>query len=86
MTAIGELGGVNLCVAANSQPLGATCNHETTGNLACDSGICAPADIMGLLEIGVCSECFTAMDCPANTQCLPPQLPFDQPPIPGTCQ
>ena len=77
--------GVKICVPPGAVPFGEPCDFETTGDLACQSGRCAVADFMGILQLGVCSQCATDDDCFGGT-CLPPEI--DLPGggiIPGVC-
>jgi hypothetical protein len=73
------------CITAGSLPLGAGCNLAGSGDAACDSTFCASADIMGLLQIGVCSECEIDMDCGAGGTCEAPQVDLDGTFTPGAC-
>jgi hypothetical protein len=73
------------CVAPLEVPIGEGCDHTGTGDLACSTGICAAADIMGILEIGVCSECETAGDCLFGEMCQGAGVDLDVGLTPGTC-
>jgi hypothetical protein len=86
MSDITSFSGVKLCVDPGSQPLGASCDQQGSGDQACTTGHCATADVMGLLQVGVCSECETDMDCPLDTQCHPPEVDLSQGYLPGYCQ
>jgi hypothetical protein len=55
--------GQNKCTDPGSVGLDLFCDHEGDGNVACESGICSVADIMGFVMLGVCGECFDSDDC-----------------------
>ena len=59
--------GARTCIPANSQLQDSYCDLENDGDLACVSGICSPADIMGLAQVGACGECQTDDDCGDGT-------------------
>jgi len=83
--ALGALNGVKRCVAAGTLANGQTCDNFATGDEACASGFCAAADVMGVLQIGVCSACEVDGDCPGGT-CVPPQVDLPSGvPTPGFC-
>jgi hypothetical protein len=69
-------GGARTCVLPNSLPHDAYCDIENNGDLACASGICSPADIMGLAQVGTCGECHTDDDCGDGT-CVPATFTLD---------
>ncbi|MBK7826467.1 hypothetical protein [Nannocystis sp.] len=69
------------CVADGAIPNGAGCNlsdngqGQPIGDEACASGLCGTANVMGLLDVGVCGECRSNADCPPNLpQCSDPQV------------
>lgn len=69
------LSGSNQCVAPMSVPNGALCPADPNeGDMACMSGHCADVDVMGFLQVPVCGECETDMDCPMNGTCMPGAL------------
>jgi len=68
---IREITGEWVCVPPGSVPNGEGCNLEGTGDLACASGFCAPASIMGLTQVGICGDCRTDEDCPEPQVCAP---------------
>jgi hypothetical protein len=50
--------GENTCNAVGSLPNGANCFLDAkNGDAVCESTFCAPADILGYAQLGVCSEC-----------------------------
>ncbi|MCX4247377.1 hypothetical protein [Paraliomyxa miuraensis] len=59
------------CVPQGALPPGAGCDEPGTGDLQCASGHCAPASLMGISVIGVCSECESNLDCPGGSCVLP---------------
>jgi hypothetical protein len=67
------LTGVYRCVAAGTLANGQTCAYAGSGDESCSSGHCAIADVMGLLELGVCSECEIDEQCQPDQTCAPPQ-------------
>jgi hypothetical protein len=72
---VAELSGVKTCVPPGSVPDGEGCDLESgTGNDACMSGFCQPADVLGVLELGVCSGCATDEDCTEPEVCLAPTV------------
>ena len=82
---IADFDGVWTCVPTGTVPLGQTCDASGSGDEACMSGACANADIMGLLQIGVCSECDDNGDCGAGETCLEPEVGLDGSIVPGMC-
>lgn len=54
------------CAPEGSLAQDALCDDDTQ----CMSGICGTADVMGFLQLGVCSECDTDADCGGGT-CTP---------------
>lgn len=82
---ISDFDGVWTCVPTGTVPLGETCDASGSGDEACMSGACANADIMGLLQIGVCSECDDNGDCNAGETCLEPEIGLDGSVVPGMC-
>ena len=83
---IHEIAGERECVDPGSKANGESCNLEGTG-AECTSTHCAHADIMGLVEIGVCSECnnVTGEGCDDGLSCEPPIVDLDGTMEPGTC-
>ena len=83
--ALAAFTGVKRCVGNGTLANGQTCDHVATGDIACGSGFCAAADIMGVLQVGVCSACEVDADCPSGS-CTPPQVDImTGVPTPGTC-
>lgn len=84
--AINALTGVNRCVTPGTLANGQSCAFAATGDESCASGHCAIADVMGLLQIGVCSECEVDGQCGPDTLCQPPQVDLMTGALsPGTC-
>ena len=65
--------GVNECVMPGSLADGHGCDL-ITGDTACASGHCAEGDLMGILIVGVCSECEVDTDCGPGETCAPPAV------------
>ncbi len=82
---VADFDGVWTCVPTGTVPLGETCDSSGSGDAACMSGACANADIMGLIQIGVCSECDDNGDCNAGEDCLEPEISLDGSVVPGMC-
>lgn len=80
-----NLSGSKTCVAPGSVPTGEGCDFMASGDDACLSGFCAPADVAGFVMLGVCSECEGDMGCMPDETCEPPQVALDQGLIAGTC-
>jgi hypothetical protein len=83
---IPTLSGVRECINPGSQPNGATCDFQTTGDAACTSGHCATVDVMGILDLGVCGECESNADCNGQQTCVPGQVDFQAGTIGSVCQ
>lgn len=86
---IAELSGFKTCVDAGTVALGEGCTIGDEGNMACDSGFCGTADVMGLAELGVCSECLVDQDCVdlgLGTTCMAPVVDLATGLVAGTCQ
>jgi hypothetical protein len=84
-TVFTEFEGHWACVDIGSQPLGAGCDFAGSGDQACASGFCGIASIMGLLELGICSDCVDDGDCPMGTVCEAPTVDLDGTVTPGSC-
>lgn len=82
---IADFDGVWTCVPTGSVPLGQTCDTSGSGDAACNSGACADANIMGLLQIGVCSQCDDNGDCGPGETCVDPEISLDGSITPGVC-
>jgi hypothetical protein len=60
----GSLGGHRECAPAGSVANDSGCDLDPgSGDEQCMSGVCAPVSVMGFLDIGVCGQCKTDMDC-----------------------
>lgn len=81
--AVAALTGVKRCVAPGTLANGQTC--DLAGDVACGSGHCAAADVLGVLQIGVCSGCEFDGDCPDAMVCEPPQVDLMTGVQPGAC-
>lgn len=70
-----NISGQRVCVEPGSVPNGEGCDHLSgTGNMACESGLCATVDIMKLLQLGVCGDCSVDADCMEPDVCLPADI------------
>ena len=82
--AVAALTGVKRCVAPATLANGQTCDLAG-GGVACGSGHCAGADVLGVLEVGVCSGCGSDGDCADGLVCEPPQVDLNAGVVPGGC-
>lgn len=81
-----NLSGQLTCVAPGSVADGEGCDLDSgTGDMACLSGHCATADVMGLLQLGVCSECAVDGDCADGETCMAPAVDLMSGLVAGTC-
>ena len=81
-----SIGGYWECVAPDSEGLGTACDFVGSGDESCMSGFCTAADIMGLLSIGICSECEVDGDCLGGQTCDPPEVDLHSGMlVPATC-
>lgn len=71
-----NIGGQRNCIDPNTQPNNQICDVDANGDEQCE-GFCTAADIMGLIQIGVCGECESDADCMGNGACMPAMLGFD---------
>lgn len=82
---VAELSGVKTCVDPGTVKDGIGCDLDGTGNDACASGFCQPADVLGVLELGVCSACATDEDCMNGDVCVPPAIDLEAGLVAGAC-
>jgi hypothetical protein len=83
---VAMLSGTKNCVDPGSVPDGEGCDFMGSGDMACMSGNCAVADVMGLLQLGVCSVCNDDMDCMMGEVCNPPEVDLNTMMlVPGAC-
>ncbi|MBZ5715735.1 hypothetical protein [Nannocystis pusilla] len=73
---LGDFGGQKSCRAPGSVPNNSGCDFDGSGDLACASGFCGQASIMGLLKLGICGECNSDNDCNGGT-CTEPAADLD---------
>ncbi|MCB9567256.1 MAG: hypothetical protein H6710_08620 [Myxococcales bacterium] len=71
---VADFSGVLECVPDNTVPNDSACNFAEEGgvpigNSACMSGKCGVASVMGIIQIGVCGDCFTDADCDMGQTC-----------------
>ena len=78
-----EFSGAWRCVVPGQLEDGESCNFESDGT-ACDSGFCVAASYMGLVQIGVCSECESDQDCRGGA-CAGPSIDLRTGLTPGVC-
>lgn len=55
--------GAGECIAPGSRAVGEFCELGASGDDACASAICTPANVDGFFEVGVCGACRTDADC-----------------------
>ena len=84
MLELGVFGGIRDCVASGSLADGETCDLAGSGEAAC-ANRCAAADLGGLVDVGVCSECSLDEHCDAGQTCAAPTITFDGAVTPGAC-
>jgi hypothetical protein len=70
---IANLGGNYFCAAPVSVPNDEGCNLTGDGT-ECMSGNCAPASLMGIPVVAVCSPCNEDADCGAGETCTLPEI------------
>jgi hypothetical protein len=76
---IANFAGVFECLPDGVVPNGGGCNlNEPNGGEACASGRCGKANVMGLLDVGICGECNSDADCLPNQTCTDPQVDLEQ--------
>jgi len=80
---VANISGQKVCAPDGSLEDGVGCDLET-GAAACASGFCQPADIMGLLTLGVCSGCGSDDDC-GGAACNPPEIDLAKGLVAGGC-
>jgi hypothetical protein len=80
-----NLSGSKTCVAPGSVVNGEGCDFNTSGNEACFSGFCAVANVMDIVQLGVCSECLEDMDCGPNETCEAPVISLEEGLTAGFC-
>jgi hypothetical protein len=77
--------GARSCIVPFSKPLGSFCDLDTGGN-ECSTGHCGVADLMGLVQFGVCSDCTSGDDCIIGESCVPPSVELDGTIVAGYCE
>lgn len=85
--------GVRECRPDASLPNDHSCEFEPDpmgdplGDAACQSGFCGTADVMGILEVGICGECNVDADCPQGQTCTDPLVDVENDQLVGAlCQ
>ena len=86
---IAMIGGNYYCTAPGSVPNDEGCNLTGDGS-ECESGQCAPAGLMGIPVVAVCSPCNEDEDCGAGETCMLPEIAIDDVAmtlalVPGMC-
>lgn len=84
---IEAIGGFYQCVSPNSIPDDEGCNLLGDGS-ECMSGQCAPASIMMIPVLGVCSPCNEDSDCMGTETCVLPEIAIEGTSlalVPGQC-
>lgn len=70
-----NVSGQRACIEPNSAPNDQLCDANGSGDEQCE-GFCTSADIMGLIEVGICGDCETTGDCPDGMTCMPAMISF----------
>ncbi|MEM6991395.1 MAG: hypothetical protein AAF721_12880 [Myxococcota bacterium] len=81
---VADITGFKACVQPLSVPNGEGCDFAGSGDQACASGFCSSADLMGLLQLGVCGECEVGADCVSGV-CNPATIELDAGLIASSC-
>ena len=83
---IADISGQKTCVEPGSVPDGEFCDLEGDGDEAC-MNFCGSADIMGLVQFGVCGPCNneTGEGCMMDETCEPPMVDLDGTVVPSMC-
>jgi hypothetical protein len=84
---IANIGGNYYCAAPGSVPDDEGCNLTGDGS-ECMSGNCAPASLMGIPVVAVCSPCNEDMDCGGGMTCQLPEVTIEGNSlalVPGMC-
>jgi hypothetical protein len=84
---IANIGGNYFCAPPASVPNDEGCNLTGDGT-ECESGNCAPAALMGIPVVAVCSPCNEDNDCGAGETCQLPEVVLDGTAlalVPGMC-
>ena len=87
---VADISGYKSCVEPGSVADGLGCDLEGSGDMQCMSGICAGADVMGFLELGVCSACENdengePVGCDPGQTCMEAAVSLEEGLIAGTC-
>jgi len=83
---LANFSGAWTCIAEGSLPQGAICDDASGGDLACASGACSMTDVVGLVPIGVCSDCDEDTPCAPGDTCTAAEVGLDGSTFPGECQ
>lgn len=60
---VANFSGQKLCVDPGMVENGQACDLMGSGNMACNSGICTPVDVIMGVQVGVCGDCAVDADC-----------------------
>lgn len=75
-TGLMDISGQRSCIDPESAPNDSLCDDAGSGDMQCE-GFCTTADLMGFIQLGVCGDCETDMDCPMNGTCMPAMIGLD---------
>lgn len=84
---IANIGGNYFCADPGSVPNDEGCNLTGDGT-ECESGNCAPAALMGIPVVAVCSPCNEDTDCGGGMTCMLPEVAIEGNSlalVPGAC-
>ncbi len=87
---VADISGYKSCVMPGTVANGLGCDFMGSGNDACESGLCTPADAAGFVELGICSDCGTdgmgnEVMCMGQDVCTPAEVSLSEGLLPGTC-
>jgi Cys-rich repeat protein len=89
---LAHFSGIAMCRPDGSVPNGEGCSPvddgagDPLGNPACASGFCGVAQIMSVVDVGICGECQSNADCPNGQTCTDPQVDLDaEALVPAAC-
>jgi hypothetical protein len=69
-----DVSGHRTCIEPNTAPNDQLCDADGAGDEQC-IGYCMTADLMGLIEVGICGDCKTDEHCDGGT-CTPAMISF----------
>lgn len=71
-----NIAGQRACIDPETAPNNQLCDADGSGDQQCE-GYCTTADIMGLIEVGVCGDCETDAECSMGMTCTPAMVGLD---------